>query len=401
LESLLEGSTESLSVDLLKVLNEMVEDTSPVLLYDHYSGTEELIATFGSYIISPGAFTVIDPMGCMEETHSLFKLTLTGIYEIVYTRDGSRTTSTIQSVTPTFLLSQLISNIFDSFYWDFDCKKIGEEMENSLLEIVLSVDDSLREVIGNMSRLFYSMGMKSEGDQLSDLVKIIEKDCSEAIDRHSQLAVGRLHQTLSQFTSDASKMTLSLPKDFIDKVGAFESLKLQISNRDALQSLVTSIVDCIPQCKYTFQHTTGLNSHGTTHIPHIHVPHICIDLAVIGAQGDEAKRLTSACELLRSGVINSQSLALLKAGEIETMMQSTSINMNISPMNAALLYRPSISYSLVGFGGKDLEDRVSYLTHSLLLDGIKVGDGIRGHISNGLSLISVILYSTTFVVDHF
>ena len=54
--------------------------------------------------------------------------------------------------------------------------------------------------------------MTAESLQLKNLVKIIEKDCSDALESHSKLSIGRLHMTLTQFISDASVVSYYIKK---------------------------------------------------------------------------------------------------------------------------------------------------------------------------------------------
>ena len=81
-------------------------------------------------------------------------------------------------------------------------------------------------------------------DDLNQTVQIVLHDLQKALCEHSILAVGRLHQTLSQFLDMESSFggMMQFPVEFIQAVQSFIRAKICSSPQEPLLEKLTELV---------------------------------------------------------------------------------------------------------------------------------------------------------------
>ena len=94
-------------------------------------------------------------------------------------------------------------------------------------------------------------------------------------------------------------------------------------------------------------------------------------------------RLTSCLEKLKScgGAITGADICTLKASDAESIASNVSTNSTVT-----MQYRPCMSETLVSCGGSKLDKSIEVLNNTLVLDSIRIGDTIRGHVINDVDV---------------
>jgi hypothetical protein len=103
-----------------------------------------------------------------------------------------------------------------------------ESLESSILELLISVNDDLVEVLLNMRSMF--SGILSSGvDDLEEMLKIIQEDLRIILTTRSNYSLGRLHQTFLQFLEMNEGIAASfmrIPPQFIRAIEIFYQAKI-------------------------------------------------------------------------------------------------------------------------------------------------------------------------------
>ena len=96
--------------------------------------------------------------------------------------------------------------------------KWTNELENSLLELLVCANDELQQTLNSWKRMM-SM-MRGLGEETDNLCEMIREDITKALSQQSSYAVGRLHQNLLQLV-DSGGGFLNLPDTFVRAVHNF------------------------------------------------------------------------------------------------------------------------------------------------------------------------------------
>lgn len=117
----------------------------------------------------------------------------------------------------------------DRLYWGWE-GNWTPELESSLLELLVSVGDDLVVLVRSWKSLM-ALTTGGHGDDLEQMLDIVRSDIQSALCEHSTLAVGRLHQTLTQFTEMGSGLGgfANIPREFQSAIHSFILAKLKAS----------------------------------------------------------------------------------------------------------------------------------------------------------------------------
>lgn len=132
-----------------------------------------------------------------------------------------------------------LDGMFDVLHWGW--LTWTSQLEDSLLELLVSVDDDLTLVVSNFRSMMSSMGsMGSGADDIQQMLDTVKTDLRGALCDRSAYAVGRLHQTLAQFVEVATMF--SIPHSFLHSLNSFISAKIASSDPKALSKALSLLV---------------------------------------------------------------------------------------------------------------------------------------------------------------
>lgn len=143
-----------------------------------------------------------------------------------------------------FLYSYTVSldRCIDYLYWCWD-GNWTDELESSILELLISVNDDLFEFIRQMKNTF--QGMSAGVDELDELFQTVQEDLRLVLTTHSKFSLGRLHQTFLQFlemTSGVTSAFVKIPQAFIQAIEKFIYYKIAASPLQPLLNEISKLV---------------------------------------------------------------------------------------------------------------------------------------------------------------
>ncbi len=151
--------------------------------------------------------------------------------------------------SPIFRYASALDCMYDRLYFGWE-GKWSHELESSLFELLVAVDDDLVSMVKSWVGMLGAV-TTSGADDMHHMLQCVTKDVQDALNNHSAQAIGRLHQTLVQFT-DTSSMSMSMmqvPEVFVRATNDFMQAKLNASEptmmlRD-LTKLVSTDIECV------------------------------------------------------------------------------------------------------------------------------------------------------------
>jgi hypothetical protein len=156
-------------------------------------------------------------------------------------------------IPPNYTYCIAFDTMLDSFFWGW--QSWTSDLEEALLELLVSVNEELTEVLGRfktMMRGFPSIphGITSQSNEeqrtnhtreIENLLETVTSDLHKALCERSAYAVGRLHQTLTQFVEVASMM--GIPESFVRSLNRFVQAKIESSDTGVIVKSMTSLVN--------------------------------------------------------------------------------------------------------------------------------------------------------------
>jgi hypothetical protein len=174
---------------------------------------------------------------------------LYGLHRVAFgLEDGGHIVSASQQVTVTTPVSRYVAALealYDRMYWGWE-GQWTEELERTLLELVVTVDEDLVGVVNTLTRMMNMMqGVGSAGaKEMQHMLECVFTDVQRALTDHSTYAVGRLHQTLLQFVEMQETMgaIVRVPQTSIIAIEAFVAAKLAASMDAGMQTALLNLV---------------------------------------------------------------------------------------------------------------------------------------------------------------
>eukprot|EP01032_Pedospumella_encystans_P020416 gene20416-23189_t len=144
--------------------------------------------------------------------------------------------------SPTFRYASALDCMYDRLYFGWEGKWTNE-LESSLFELLVAVDDDLVSMVKSWVGMLGAV-TASGADDMNHMLQCVTKDVQDALNNHSAQAIGRLHQTLVQFT-DTGSMSMSMmqvPEVFVRATNDFMQAKLTASEPTAMLRDLTKLV---------------------------------------------------------------------------------------------------------------------------------------------------------------
>lgn len=134
----------------------------------------------------------------------------------------------VMSETPVYKYARSINRLFDVMYWGWDSSRWDNELESSLLELLVGANEDLRPIVAKMDASLH-MG----GGELLEMVQQISDDLQKAMTARDPQAMGRLHQACFQLVETC--WLFGLPENLTGSIRQFERTKLRQSDTTALR----------------------------------------------------------------------------------------------------------------------------------------------------------------------
>jgi len=151
-------------------------------------------------------------------------------------------TKTMFASSPVFSYCMALDAVLDRVCWGWE-GVWSSDLEGSLLELLVAVDDDLVALVGTWKRMLSAV--YEGGKDMEDMLYIVQEDLKAALCTHSAYAVGRLHQTLSQFLEISSGIAagiMSIPRTFTSAIHNFIQAKLQTSPHGPLLTEINKLI---------------------------------------------------------------------------------------------------------------------------------------------------------------
>eukprot|EP01035_Chromulina_nebulosa_P033849 gene33849-45344_t len=150
--------------------------------------------------------------------------------------------SSFLCTSPVYAYVSFLDEALDLLYWGW----VGgwtEELESTLVELLVAVNDEFVEFIRGLTSLISMMGSTAGQDDLSQTLQMVRSDLQKALSERSVLAVGRLHQTLTQFLDMEASFgsMMSFPMEFTRAVRSFIAAKVHSSPQEPLLEKLTAL----------------------------------------------------------------------------------------------------------------------------------------------------------------
>lgn len=147
--------------------------------------------------------------------------------------------------SPIFRYASALDCMYDRLYFGWEGKWTNE-LESSLFELLVAVDDDLVSMVKSWVGMLGAV-TASGADDMNHMLQCVTKDVQDALNNHSAQAIGRLHQTLVQFT-DTGSMSMSMmqvPEVFVRATNDFMQAKLTASEPTAMMRDLSKLVRTI------------------------------------------------------------------------------------------------------------------------------------------------------------
>jgi len=149
--------------------------------------------------------------------------------------------------TPVYKYARSINKLFDVMYWGWDSSRWNDELESSLLELLVAANEDLRPIAAKMDAL---ASMHMGGGELLEMVQQVSDDLQKAMADRDPQAMGRLHQACFQLVETC--WLLGLPENLTRSIKRFERTKLGQSNtavlRSAMDECASSLARYLSTC---------------------------------------------------------------------------------------------------------------------------------------------------------
>jgi len=161
--------------------------------------------------------------------------------ECAPTTQSLRYTQRVLVTSPVFRFAAALDAMFDRLYWGWE-GLWSDALESALFELLVAVDDDLVEMVKSWVAM---LSVTGGADDMHHMLQCVTLDVQNALNSHSAQAIGRLHQTLVQFT-DTNSMSMTMmrvPEVFVRATNAFIQAKMDASEagnmRRDLEKLVS------------------------------------------------------------------------------------------------------------------------------------------------------------------
>jgi hypothetical protein len=149
------------------------------------------------------------------------------------------------SESPVFHFVRSLDELYDKLFWSWQFKSLEESwstaLENSILELLLSVEDDLKPFLGKLHALQSGMGgLVGSGGSITTLGNTLQEDFHAALEKHDTLALGRLHTTLYQFVEMNHTLPM-IPANIIQAIFTFEKEKSLLGDIKGLQNAISEL----------------------------------------------------------------------------------------------------------------------------------------------------------------
>jgi hypothetical protein len=121
--------------------------------------------------------------------------------------------------SPVYDYALAVDGLFDVLYWQWSYTGVWTaELESSLLELVVSVNEELEEAVRSWKPMMSMIGGAAQ--ETNKMIDSIRNDVTAVLSTQSKLSMGRLHQALVQL-QDSGGGILNLPEVFRAAVETF------------------------------------------------------------------------------------------------------------------------------------------------------------------------------------
>lgn len=149
-------------------------------------------------------------------------------------------------ISTAYSYAQCYDNFFDVYIYGWGYGGIWtEELESSLLELLIGVNEDLEAAIKSWQPMMAMLGGAAK--ETNQMLEIIKTDVSLALNCQSTYAIGRLHQTLSQLLESGTEIEImALPKPFQLAIEKFINSKIISSPVKPLRSAFLTLISIMP-----------------------------------------------------------------------------------------------------------------------------------------------------------
>lgn len=164
-------------------------------------------------------------------------------------------TNNVLVISSVYECALAIDDLLDCVYWGWGSEgKWTQELENSLLELVIGVSDELETAVRSWRPMMSFVGGAVQ--ETTKMVDVIRSDIEKALTEHAPSSIGRLHQTLVQL-QDGSGSMMGIPQAFMTAISAFIRAKVSACNPAVTAACISHSV-C---AEYTLRYVLSLSTH--------------------------------------------------------------------------------------------------------------------------------------------
>eukprot|EP00468_Gymnochlora_sp_CCMP2014_P005846 CAMPEP_0167754148 /NCGR_PEP_ID=MMETSP0110_2-20121227/8108_1 /TAXON_ID=629695 /ORGANISM="Gymnochlora sp., Strain CCMP2014" /LENGTH=852 /DNA_ID=CAMNT_0007639993 /DNA_START=72 /DNA_END=2631 /DNA_ORIENTATION=+ len=247
------------------------------------------------------------------------------------------------ATSPVFEYCSALDRLYDQLFWSWE-GKWHEEIEHSLLQLVIEIEDNLKKFLNSMEQTLSSFG---HGSDTKMMITNLQDNMGDAMTNHDKTAVGRLHQSVYQFLEMG---ILPLPASFREALAHFERVKFKHSNQAKVKSSLLEVQRALARHATQAAKDMGQQDHYVT--------------TLLNTQ----KMLDS---MLAQNKINLSLMWELRPKPLMSLFASLQ-GVKIVNARSKVNYLPSLTLEEVIAGGKALDEKVSLYGESLLGDALMV-----------------------------
>ena len=134
-------------------------------------------------------------------------------------------TQRVLVTSPVFRFAAALDAMFDRLYWGWE-GHWSDALESALFELLVAVDDDLVAMVQSWVAM---LSVTGGAEDMNHMLQCVTLDVQNALNSHSAQAIGRLHQTLVQFTDTNSMSMVRVPEAFVRATNAFIQAKMDAS----------------------------------------------------------------------------------------------------------------------------------------------------------------------------
>ncbi len=183
----------------------------------------------------------LTPSGkCLKTTCVVPPLTEFGTHLVRVEADGKASTTpyVVLAVSPVFAYANALDRLYDALFWSWE-GNWHEEIENSIVALVISVEDNLKTFIKGMESMLSMLG---EGSDVKQLLTTLQDNMGDALQGHDRAALGKLHQAIYQFLEVGM---MPWPQGFKNAIASFERVKFKHSNRARVRTALVAVLEAL------------------------------------------------------------------------------------------------------------------------------------------------------------